>query len=156
LVIDRGSVVFRDAAVKGATPIQIDVGSLEVSGGGFGGAGFEGRSAIAAQLEVEGAPLHIDADLGPVEGGWETKVRFDGKGLPIQHAVAYSPYGWEDLKGRLDVAGEWEGRPQGTRVKGRAALRDVAVRTRGAQASGTEWPALEVEADEIDLSKHEA
>jgi len=60
LVIDRGQVRFQDASVKGAKPIHIDIGSLQAAGGGFAGAIFEGRSTIAARLEVEGAPLQID------------------------------------------------------------------------------------------------
>jgi hypothetical protein len=155
-LLEGGRVDFEDASVKGTKPIRIEVTSLQVAGGGFGAAGFEGPTKIAARLGLEGAPLQIDAEIGTGKAGWEGTVRVDGQGLPIHHAVAYSPYRWEYLTGHLDVAAEAEILAGNPKVKGRAALRDVRVKMRGAEASGAEWSTLEVEADGIDPSARDA
>jgi hypothetical protein len=156
LTIAEGRLDFADTYVKGAKPIAVDVESLQVRGGGVGATGFEGPTTVAARLDVEGAPLRLDAELASGEAGIETKVRVDVQGLPVHSAVAYSPYGWEELRGRLDLAGEWDLGGGRSRGKGRVALRDVGVRIEGAEASGAEWSALEVEADAIDLAAREA
>jgi hypothetical protein len=170
LRIDGGRVDFEDAYVKGAAPIQIDVASLEVTGGAFAGDRFEGPMKVAANLLVEGASLRLDAEIGRTEAaapvdakgaaqaessrrddGIAVKARFEVADLPIHYGIAYSPYGWEDLSGRLDLAGEWEVAPGRSSGHGRVALEDVAVKARGVEGSGAAWSSLEVEAELVDL-----
>lgn len=170
LRIDGGQIDFEDAYVKGAAPIQLEVTNLEVTGGSFAGDRFEGPMKVAANLLVEGASLRLDADVertgaavpppaedgelakaAPEAGGIVVKTRFEVADLPIRYGIAYSPYGWEDLNGRLDLAGEWEIAPGTSKGRGRVVLEEVAVKARGVEGSGAAWSSLEVVADLVDL-----